>query len=662
MLAGAVILVTRKTTASKRYSLLIAVYGLFITAVALTFFRELGWTKAVTAPATGLPVPMGTVFIDGGGAPADLSLTEGFGSRFIAFVTHNAGIIVALWSLLFFIQLARMASGLRYVKEVKRQGTLAVTGEWSGWMEEASRRLGIRQCVALFQSERIQVPVALGFLKPVVLVPVGLLTNLDKHQVEAVLLHELAHIRRHDYLVNLLQSFADAVFAFHPAVHWLSARIREARESCCDETAVCCTGDKKGYVEALVSFSESSLLPSCAMAIGGNKMHLLNRVKTIITRENNRLSAKEQVILVLGLMTMISFAAFSFKPKEDRIKREPASGKKPASVEAKSAAVSLRTKPVVNTILFPHPTPAPDTVPSPFTKRTEPIKWKSMHTNITDDGEGKTTQVIATEEDGTVYRLRKAGDEMVLLSVNGREIPKEDYAKYYSVIDAIEQARRQRETAALRAQEQRTATLQRQQQLLIQKLAGNSAKRAEALQEQQMLATHELSALKERTKALQEQQQAYMFYHADSLNRQKQAYKAYQAYRMDSLNQLNLLRAYEQKEKDYQQQAEDYYKKEQQYSQALESRNESKKLFNRNKNLHSNRDVSAIIADLLTNGLAESETKLSFSLTAAELVVNGKPADKSLFEIFRKKYIRNNGDSFQYFRDGGTTRTTVNLQ
>jgi len=78
----------------------------------------------------------------------------------------------------------------------------------------------------------------IGLVKPAILVPLGLLSNLPPGQVEAVLLHELAHIRRKDYLVNLLQSFAEAIFFFNPAVLWISSLIREERENCCYDIAI----------------------------------------------------------------------------------------------------------------------------------------------------------------------------------------------------------------------------------------------------------------------------------------------------------------------------------------------------------------------------------------------------------------------------------------
>jgi hypothetical protein len=102
----------------------------------------------------------------------------------------------------------------------------------------------------------VSVPTALGILRPAILLPVCAVTGLSPEAIEAVLAHELAHIRRHDYLVNLLQTATEILLFYHPAVWWVSRRIRIERENCCDDLAVVATGDSRGYVRALVVLEE----------------------------------------------------------------------------------------------------------------------------------------------------------------------------------------------------------------------------------------------------------------------------------------------------------------------------------------------------------------------------------------------------------------------
>jgi len=613
ILAGIVIGITRRSAAAKRYNGLVAVYALFLITVALTFFSEMSSPAADLNSSVNLAgQPTVTVVIENGSTTSN-AIDESFGSSVLHAVNRNAVLLVAIWALLFLAQLTRMAFGLRYVQGLRRQGTKAISGEWVEWIEKASLRLGITQTVLLLQSERVKVPVALGFLKPVILVPIGLMTQLNTQQVEAILLHELAHICRKDYLVNLVQSFADAVLFFNPAVRWISARIREERETCCDNIVVQHTANKKGYVEALVSFSQLPLSPSYVMAIGSNKSHLLNRVKTIITRENSRLTVREQATLVTGMLVMMVFGAFAFKPKEKQIKKQAAIEKK-ISTPTKHTASAVLTEALRKKITPVRIQQRVDTVPTPK-KNTEPIKWKNFRTNINDDGAGKTTQVIATADDGTVYRIRKIDDKIVQLTVNDREIAKENYSEYYSIMEAIEQARKKGTADAIRNGEEQKKLLQQKHELMQQQ--GNALqKKHEMLQLQQL----------------------------EKLELKKQWLRA------DSLSRLQNLK--------------ENIKEQQNYNQKQQIYNEKKELLNQNKKIkpNSGNTMSAILADLFANNLVESETKLSFNLTATELVVNGKTIDKDIFETLRKKYIKNNGDRYSYFRDGGSTRTTINIE
>uniref|UniRef100_Q01V15 Peptidase M56, BlaR1 n=1 Tax=Solibacter usitatus (strain Ellin6076) TaxID=234267 RepID=Q01V15_SOLUE len=128
--------------------------------------------------------------------------------------------------------------------------------EWQKALGRLGARVGVERPVRLLVSGLVQVPTVVGWLRPVVLVPAGALAGLPADQLEAVLVHELAHIRRHDYLVNLLQSVAEALLFYHPAVWWVSAHIRCERELCCDDAAVEVTGDAFTYASALVEWEQ----------------------------------------------------------------------------------------------------------------------------------------------------------------------------------------------------------------------------------------------------------------------------------------------------------------------------------------------------------------------------------------------------------------------
>ena len=123
--------------------------------------------------------------------------------------------------------------------------------EWQQALSKLAAKIRLSRPVPLLVSALVQVPTVVGWLRPVVLVPVGALGGLPAEYLEALLLHELAHIRRQDYLVNMLQSVAEALLFYHPAVWWVSGHIRAERELCCDDVAVSVFGNALTYASAL---------------------------------------------------------------------------------------------------------------------------------------------------------------------------------------------------------------------------------------------------------------------------------------------------------------------------------------------------------------------------------------------------------------------------
>ena len=153
--------------------------------------------------------------------------------------------------------------------------------EWLPKLHALMHRMGVDRSVRLLVSSMVETPAVIGWLRPVILVPVGALAGLPAAHVEAVLAHELAHIRRHDYLVNLLQSVAEAVLFYHPAVWWVSSRIRIEREHCCDDLAVQATGGNVlTYARALAEFE--SCRPAHAHAMAANTGSLPDRIRRLL--------------------------------------------------------------------------------------------------------------------------------------------------------------------------------------------------------------------------------------------------------------------------------------------------------------------------------------------------------------------------------------------
>jgi GWxTD domain-containing protein len=175
----------------------------------------------------------------------------------------------------------RALGGWISVHRMRQAGTLPAPLHWQQRLRDLAPRLLVTRTVALFESCLAEVPVVIGHLRPVILVPLGLLTNMPPEQVEALLTHELAHIRRHDYLVNLVQTFVECLMFYHPAVWWISNRIRAERENCCDDLTVAANGDAYRYAAALAAL-EINRWSAEKIALAATGGSLMKRVRRLL--------------------------------------------------------------------------------------------------------------------------------------------------------------------------------------------------------------------------------------------------------------------------------------------------------------------------------------------------------------------------------------------
>ena len=178
-------------------------------------------------------------------------------------------------------------TGWLVAQRLKRRGRRDLNEEWQARLALLALRLGIRRTIGLCESALAKVPSVIGWLKPMILVPAGAMINLSVSELEAVLAHELAHIRRLDYLANLLQSAIETLMFYHPAMWWVSKRIRAERENCCDDLAIAACGDRIVYARALTALEElRGTTPQFAMAATGGP--LLNRVRRLLGKDDPR--------------------------------------------------------------------------------------------------------------------------------------------------------------------------------------------------------------------------------------------------------------------------------------------------------------------------------------------------------------------------------------
>ncbi len=241
--------------------------------------------------------------------PGQLSIRTWY-SSLLAFLNGHMDVIATGWiaGILFF--LIRTTGGYYCAHRMRYRHVLDVGHNWEKRLEELRKRMGIRCNVRLAESLKTSVPSVIGFFKPVILVPAGVLTQIPADQLEAVLVHELAHILRKDYLVNLLQVVVEAFFFFHPVVWWLSGRIRTEREFICDDLALAYCQNPLIYIKALTSIQVSSQRPPLfAAALTSGKDQLLMRIKRMISPHTYKPINSGGSIMLLLTFTIVTVAA-----------------------------------------------------------------------------------------------------------------------------------------------------------------------------------------------------------------------------------------------------------------------------------------------------------------------------------------------------------------
>jgi beta-lactamase regulating signal transducer with metallopeptidase domain len=264
-----------------------------VTAIALRLLRrrsaEWRYAVALGALAAMLVAPFLTfTFYAETGALTLRLLRELNGAARIASAEASPGDvalwtqrIVAVWIVGVVVFLARLVGGWLLSRRLVRSAAAVVTPVMKEALERARAGLNFHGKIRLLTGERIESPVVIGWVRPAILLPASALTGLSADQLLAILSHELAHIRRHDFLVNGIQRAVECVLFYHPAVWWVSGKIRVERERCCDDLAVGVCGDRRIYAQALVALEKArSAEPVLALPTAG--IGVKDRVRRIL--------------------------------------------------------------------------------------------------------------------------------------------------------------------------------------------------------------------------------------------------------------------------------------------------------------------------------------------------------------------------------------------
>jgi beta-lactamase regulating signal transducer with metallopeptidase domain len=253
-------------------------------------------------------------------SPARSSLAETHAVTPAAPVARTAralpltALVLLVWTIGVAALSVRLLGGWITARRVARRVMQPAAPEIQAMVGRLASRLSLRRIVRIVESAGVRVPIMIGWLKPVVILPTAVASGFTPDQIEALIVHELAHVRRHDYLVNLLQTMVETVLFYHPAVWWVSRRVRAEREHCCDDVAVTIC-DRLVYARALSDLAEMAA-PHLAMAASNGS--LVERVRRILGRpaaEAGSGAGWLPVFLMLTLAAPVLSAPFTPKPQ-----------------------------------------------------------------------------------------------------------------------------------------------------------------------------------------------------------------------------------------------------------------------------------------------------------------------------------------------------------
>ena len=231
-------------------------------------------------------------------------------------------IIVLAYVIGVFLQASVLLFGYQKLQKLKHAHISPISAQWEVFFFTALSQLNISKKVDFYLSSKVNVPLVIGYFKPVVLFPIALATQLDTWQIEAILYHELSHIRRNDYLLNLIKSCIETLLFFNPFV-WLTAKfINIEREHACDDLAVNFTGRPISYAQTLLELEvlKNKQTPALSLAAIGNNQHLYQRIKRITNMKTNYVNPKQHFLIITLTIAIIASIAWINPAKKQEVK------------------------------------------------------------------------------------------------------------------------------------------------------------------------------------------------------------------------------------------------------------------------------------------------------------------------------------------------------
>ena len=319
-----------KTSSATKTKFSAMAFGLMVISFIVTFSIEMNSYQNPqivnsSLQTTAISETLSTSSVKSPGINVEENISSEFFvvSELKDFLAHNISLLTFIWFTGFMFFILRFLGGFYLIRKIKYTGTSFVPACWQNRVNSLRYKLRISRSVRLLETAKVSVPIVIGYVKPVILMPVGMLAGLPENQVEAIIAHELAHIYRNDYLINIIQSMGEIILFYHPAAWWISHKIRTERENSCDDIAISVCGDTLTFAKALANLEEVKMKHTqFAIAIKNNKS-LIGRIKRILNVDYKEISFAEKTLsfiaIVVLLMSATVLASVSFNPVDKNI-------------------------------------------------------------------------------------------------------------------------------------------------------------------------------------------------------------------------------------------------------------------------------------------------------------------------------------------------------
>lgn len=303
------ILNTAKFDAKTRYITAYSASVLMLTGFIVTFFFRFQWTTEHSAIQMGSHLQLTEI------AAAPLTLAH--------YIETLFPYLVSLYAIGILIQSLIVYSGYKKVSALKKALHLPIPADWQRTFNTLMQKMSLKRPVTFWLSSHVSVPLVIGYLKPVILFPVAMSAQMDLKQVEAILIHELSHIRRNDYLFNLIRTVMETALFFNPFI-WLTGKFIDIeREHACDDLVLELTHTPMTYAHALLQLEllTNTPAPSFALAATGKKQYLYQRIKRITDMKTTYMNSKQKLAAItLTIATVISLAWINPVKEETTLK------------------------------------------------------------------------------------------------------------------------------------------------------------------------------------------------------------------------------------------------------------------------------------------------------------------------------------------------------